>query len=52
MEYNILIHNVGTWPEAYTYYRENAKSIVNLTLTSDKIASSVFNWEINNRIGT
>ena len=52
MQYDILIHNQGVWPEAYTYYRENSKSIVDLTLSTDDIAQHVYNWEVTNRIGS
>ena len=46
MAHNLSIHNVGERPEVFTYFRENAQTIPDVTLSSGALGRYVSDWQI------
>ena len=51
LDNNLKIQNIGKLPDAYTYYRHNSKTIIDLTVVSAGLHDLVEDWEVNNRLG-
>ena len=48
--YGLRSMNMGGMPENFTYYRENSKTIIDVTMCSSIVSQFVTNWEVTNEI--
>ena len=50
LKYDLLWHNVGQVPTAFTYYRHNAKSVIDLTITNRFAREYIHDWKITSKV--
>ena len=52
LEHDLIVHNKGSLPNAYTYHRgEDIRTIIDISITTNSISRYVHNWEVNDKLG-
>ena len=46
LRHDLVVHNIGELPDTYTWYRNDQKSIIDLTITSAILYDDIINWHI------